>query len=104
MDNLQEKYSLGRIIVVADRGMITGDNIYQTLVDGNGYILSYSIRGSDQAFKDYVLDEQGYSVEKSGFRIKSRLTPRQILVTDPLIGKKKKVNVGFLAIPVKFWN
>lgn len=93
MDKLQEEYSLGRIIVVADRGMITGDNIYQTLSDGNGYVLSYSIRGSDKAFKDYVLDEEGYSVRQSGFRLKSRLTPRTIHVTDVLTGKKKDIEV-----------
>lgn len=93
MEKLQEQYSLGRVIVVADRGMITGDNIFQTLMDGNGYILSYSIRASDQAFKDYVLDEEGYEIRESGFRIKSRLIPRTIHVTDVLTNRKKDINV-----------
>lgn len=93
MGKLQDDYSLGRIIVVADRGLITGDNIFQTLSDGNGYILSYSIRGSDKAFKDYVLDPAGYIQKKDGFRIKSRLTPRKIRVTDVLTGKKKDLMV-----------
>lgn len=93
MDKLQEEYSLGRIIIVADRGMITGDNIYQTLSDGNGYILSYSIRGSNKEFKEYVLKEDGYRAGESGFKIKSRLTPRKIHVTDVLTGKKKTIPV-----------
>lgn len=93
MGKLQDDYSLGRIIVVADRGLITGDNIFQTLSDGNGYILSYSIRGSDKAFKDYVLDPAGYIQKKDGFRIKSRLAPRKIRVTDVLTGKKKDLMV-----------
>lgn len=93
MGKLQDEYSLGRIIVVADRGMITGDNVFQTLSDGNGYVLSYSIRGSDKAFKDYVLDENGYSVNESGFKIKSRLVPRDIHVTNVLTGKKKTIPV-----------
>lgn len=93
MGKLQDEYSLGRIIVVADRGMITGDNVFQTLSDGNGYVLSYSIRGSDKAFKDYVLDENGYSVNESGFKIKSRLVPRDIRVTNVLTGKKKTIPV-----------
>lgn len=93
MDKLQDDYSLGRIIVVADRGMITGDNIFQTLSDGNGYVLSYSIRGSAKAFKDYVLDPDGYVHKKDGFRLKSRLAPREIRVTDVLTGKKKTVMV-----------
>ena len=93
MDKLQDDYSLGRIIVVADRGMITGDNIFQTLSDGNGYVLSYSIRGSAKAFKDYVLNPEGYVHKKDGFRVKSRLAPREIRVTDVLTGKKRTVMV-----------
>ncbi len=93
MGKLQDDYSLGRIIVVADRGLITGDNIFQTLSDGNGYLLSYSIRGSDKAFKDYVLDPKGYIQKKDGFRIKSRLAPRKIRVTDVLTGKKKDLMI-----------
>lgn len=93
MGKLQDDYSLGRIIVVADRGLITGDNIFQALSDGNGYILSYSIRGSEKAFKDYVLDPAGYIQKKDGFRIKSRLAPRKIRVTDVLTGKKKDLMV-----------
>lgn len=93
MGKLQDEYSLGRVIVVADRGMITGDNVYQTLSDGNGYVLSYSIRGSDKAFKNYVLDENGYRVNESGFKIKSRLSPREIHVTNVLTGKKKTISI-----------
>ena len=51
--------TLGRIIIVADKGLTTGDNIWYTLSAGNGYVLSYSVRGADQEFKNYVLDEKG---------------------------------------------
>ncbi|MCK5735402.1 MAG: IS1634 family transposase, partial [Spirochaetaceae bacterium] len=60
MHKVRKQYDLGRYIVVGDRGMITGDNIRQILLDQCGYVLSYSIRGSDAAFKDYVLDQSGY--------------------------------------------
>ena len=96
MGEITDKYSLGRIIVVADRGMITGDNIAQTILDGNGYVLSFSIRGSDKAFKEYVLDETGYrrkADDPEGFKIKSRQYDRTIHVTNPLTGKKKDVKV-----------
>ena len=96
MGEITDKYSLGRIVVVADRGMITGDNIAQTILDGNGYVLSYSIRGADNAFKEYVLDETDYRRnpdDPEGFRIKSRQADRIIHVTDPFTGKKKNVIV-----------
>lgn len=89
---IQRQFSLGRTIVVADRGMTTGDNIWYTLSARNGYVLSYSIRGADQAFKDYVLNPNGYVVKGDGFKIKSRLIPRDIAVTSKR-GKKIKKTV-----------
>lgn len=96
MGEIVDKYSLGRIIVVADRGMITGDNIAQTILDRNGYVLSYSIRSADKAFKEYVLDQSGYRRNKDdpeGFKIKSRQFDRTIHVTNPITGKKKNAKV-----------
>ena len=96
MGELVDKYNLGRVIVVGDRGMITGDNISQIILDRNGYVLSFSIRGSDKTFKDYVLDESDYhrcKDDPEGFKIKSRQANRKIHVTNPLTGKKKDVYV-----------
>jgi len=89
LSRIQHDYSLGRIIVVADKGITTGDNIWYTLSAGNGYVLSYSIRGSDQQFKDYVLNENGYVEKGDDFKIKSRLYPREISVSNTK-GKKMK--------------
>lgn len=90
--NIQRNFSLGKIIVVADKGMTTGDNIWYTLSAKNGYILSYSIRGANQKFKDYVLDQNGYRSIGDDFKIKSRLYPREITVTAKS-GKKIKKTV-----------
>ena len=93
MQQVRKQYGLGRYIVVGDRGMISGDNIRQILIDQCGYVLSYSIRGSDAAFKEYVLDQSGYrEIGQDGFRIKSRTYPREIYVST-LKGKKKKVSI-----------
>jgi transposase len=91
LGNIQRKFSLGRTIVVANKGMTTGDNIWYTLSAKNGYILSYSIRGANQAFKAYVLDEKGYRSLGDDFKIKSRLEPREIRVTSKSGKKVKKV-------------
>lgn len=88
MERLREEYSLGRSIVVADRGIISGDNIAQVLLDGNGYVLSYPIRMADAAFKRYVLDETDYRYSKEeDFKIKSRKINRTITVTNATGGK-----------------
>ncbi len=90
---VRKQYELRRFIVVGDRGMMSGDNIRQILLDKCGYVLSYSIRGSEAAFKEYVLDQSGYrDVGEDGFKIKSRIYPRDIYVST-LEGKKKKISI-----------
>ena len=87
---VRKNYDTGRIVVVADMGIITGDNIYY-LTGGknrNGYVFSFSFRGGTQDFKDYVLDEKDYvgmggkpASEDAEFKIKSRIIAREINVT-----------------------
>ena len=90
---VRKDYNTGRIIVVADMGIITGDNIYYLTGDKpekprNGYVFSFSIRGGSNAFKAYVLDEKGYingegkPLDKDfDFKVKDRVTYRDINVT-----------------------
>lgn len=91
LSRIQKEYDLGRIIVVADKGMTTGDNIYYTLSGRNGYVFSMSVRGADKNFKDFVLDESGYEWVSSDYKRKSRLYPRTILVSSKSGKKIKKV-------------
>jgi len=87
---VRKNYDTGRIVVVADMGVITGDNIYY-LTGGknrNGYVFSFSVRGGTEAFKEYVLDQAGYigfhgkpATEDDEFKIKSRRIAREINVT-----------------------
>ena len=87
---VRKNYSTGRIVVVADMGIITGDNIYY-LTGGknmNGYVFSFSVRGATDAFKDYLFDNAGYvgadgkpAGSDAEFKIKSRRIARDINVT-----------------------
>ena len=107
------KYGTGRIVVVADMGIITGDNIYY-LTGGkkhkplNGYVFSFSVRGGAAKFQEYVLDGSGYADAKGApaaadadFRVKSRLEVRDISVTMSN-GKKRTKQV--YEKQVVFWN
>jgi len=87
---VRRRYDTGRVVVVADMGIITGDNIYY-LTGGanlNGYVFSFSVRGGAEAFKSYVLDSEGYVgsdgkpiKEDTEFKMKSRRIVRDINVT-----------------------
>ena len=111
---VRRNYDTGRIIVVADMGIITGDNIYY-LVGGekresalNGYVMSYSIPGAPGTFQQYALDMEGYrgsdgkpAGEGAEFIIKSRMDAREIYVTMDN-GKTKKKTV--YEKQVVFWS
>jgi len=92
LNRLKEDYGLGRLVVVADKGLNCGDNIACQLAAGNGYIYSQSIRGADEEFKQYVLEQNGYKVNGEHSECKSRIYPKEITFTDAQ-GKKKKIRV-----------
>lgn len=114
---------LGRTVIVADRGLNTSDNIY--FLAGNnhnsnldGYIYGQSVRGADEEFKNWILDQKdyveeivtdedgfpetfrqmifennefkGYERKNVIFKHKSRIYPKEINVTINKNSKKKK--------------
>lgn len=114
--------NLGRTVIVADRGLNTSDNIYHLAGKNhkpslNGYIYGQSIRGADEEFKKWVLDQKGYIKEdvigedgkpetfrqmifennefkgykkkKVIFKHKSRIYPKEIKVSLDENSKKK---------------
>lgn len=91
-----------RVVVVADKGLNTSANIAACTLDGNGFVLSQSVRKATKELKAWVLDEAGYEGPEPGrFKVKSRISDKAVYVTGE-DGKKRKVTV-----PVKevaFWS
>ena len=92
LSRIKRDYGLGKVVVVADKGMTTGDNIWYTLSAGDGYVFSMSVRGADKELKNYVLNEDGYEWLGKEYKRKDRLYPRTIQITTST-GKKIKKNV-----------
>jgi transposase len=92
---IYNKYESGRVIAVADAAQNTGNNIYYLDEGKQGYVFSQSIRGSSQAFKDYIVDEAGYEWIGEDHKRKSRVERREIQVdfdrSDGTTYKKKKL-------------
>jgi transposase len=111
--DVRKSYGMGRVVVVADMGIITGDNIYYLVGENadnprNGYIFSFSVSGGTAAFKKHVLEETGYKCNdgkppttETDFKIKERRTPREINVTMQN-GKTKKKTIH--EKQVVFWS
>jgi transposase len=97
------KFTPERVIAVADMGCTSSDNIY-FLKGGdrdkrvNGYVFSFSIRKGAEKFKQYVISDDDYTDKDSmplekdyDYKIKSRITVRQIEITMSSGSKKKKL-------------
>jgi transposase len=93
---VKREYGVGRIIVVADKGLNSGDNIAFNTALGDGYVFSQSVRGANAEFLEYVLNEKGYVEAGTDYKKKSRVIPAEIWITTEGKGKgrkKKKVKV-----------
>ena len=73
INRARSNYGIGRIIVVADRGLNTSDIIFRlngtNHQDSNprdGYVYGQSVRGADAEFKVWVLDQSGYEDRQIG--------------------------------------
>ncbi len=96
LKTIKKQFKTDRIIVVADKGLNSGDNIAFNTALGDGYVYSQTIRGASNEFKQFVLDNEGYRGDEN-FKVKSRVIPTTISVT---VGKyqngkprKKKIQV-----------
>ena len=109
VNQARNSYGFGRIIIVADRGLNTSDNIYYLNGDNkadenerDGYIYGQSVRGADAEFKKWVLDQIGYidtpidngssdEAVPGKFRHKSRVYPKKMQVHEKRNDPKSKI-------------
>lgn len=92
--------NIGRTIIVADRGLNTSDNIYFLAGDNHnsnldGYIYGQSVRGADEEFKNWVLDQNGYIEELVKNEDGSPKTFRQMIFEDNIFKGYEPKNVVF---------
>ncbi|GHT82104.1 transposase [Actinomycetota bacterium] len=80
------KYKLGKVIVVADRGLNTGVNNLALIDDKNGYIVSQSVKRCPKDMYKWITDDVDHSKQKYNFIVKSRKVEREYLDKD---GKKR---------------
>ena len=107
LNRTKKNFELGRTIVVADRGLNTSDNVIQiaglTLEQSlkkNGYVYGQSVRGADEEFKNWVLKQEDYIIDKikddNGkeiiFKHKSRVYPKKMYVIRKDKGKTENGN------------
>ena len=88
MMNTVDNLDLDRFILIADRGMYNGTNMCHVLDQGDGYIVSKSLKKSTKKEREWVLDQDGYTIVSPDFRYKSRIVTRTVTAED---GTKRKI-------------
>lgn len=90
----KRNFGIDRVITVADRGLNTSDNTVfiagkndDSHTNHDGYIFGQSVRGADQEFKDWVLKQDDYRIDKFieddceiSFKHKSRIFAKTIQI------------------------
>ncbi len=88
MKNTVDNLDLERLILIVDREMYNGTNMCHVLDQGDGYIVSKSLKKSTKNERAWVLDQEGYTVVSPDFRYKSRIITRTVTAED---GSKRKI-------------
>ena len=60
LDTLKQKYNIDKVIVVADRGMLSKSNVEKTVSKGYDYILGERLKSLPKEIKTYLLDRSNY--------------------------------------------
>ncbi len=59
-ERVRSQLAMDHIIFVADKAMMSGDNVAEVITNHNGYIFSKSVRGGTDLLKNTVRDFDGY--------------------------------------------
>ena len=91
-----------RTIVVADNGMHSQENLYLLVKEGNGYIVSKSVKQCWKSYRDWIEDESGYEYLQSSdgtvtFKYKSRIHER-------VVGDKNGNKITIKEKEIVYWS
>lgn len=82
VEQIKKQFGIERIVVVADKGMNSRNNITETLKNDDGYLFSQKVRGTRGAPKDiqeFALDPEGWIANEQGtFAQKSMIRTRTV--------------------------
>jgi len=105
MGEVSEELGSSNVIYVADKGLMSGENRAEIIINRGGYVISNSVRGSaiDKQTRKWLLDQKDYTVlQDSQYMYKSRLQPIKIWVQDRSTAKNKQVELN--EVQVVYWS
>jgi transposase len=92
VERLKEKYRLKKIVIVADRGLNSGDNLEYLYREGHDFVISYTLKRSSQELKAMVLDAEGWSMitdaESGIIHSKAKILKQVLKVKIPMAAEE----------------
>ena len=96
---------MDHLIFVADKAMMSGENVADVVTNHNGYIFSKSVRGGTDQLKKTVKDRKGYArFDKSGNRIAEHDDQSEVAFMYKVLDEVKDTHVrdaGGMRVSVK---
>ena len=105
LKELKGSYGLKDVVVVADKGCNTSDNIAACILDGNDFVFSQSIKGtkSTDELRRWAIADTGYEENADGtFKKKSRQDIKKLTIKDD--DGKVIVAIDVEVKVVAFWS
>jgi len=97
-EQVRKQLQMDHIIFVADKAMMSGDNVAEVITHHNGYIFSKSVRGATQLLKDTVRDPAGYlKFDAEGKRISTSDTDTPVSFMYKVLDEVKDTYVNSTA-------
>ncbi len=74
-----------RFIYVCDKGIGKGESIVYAISNGIGYLTSRTVRGASKDEKNWIADQDGYSVVSDGFKYKTKIVKKTTTTPDGVV-------------------
>lgn len=100
VDYIKNKHN--RYIFVSDKGIGKGDNPKFSISNGNGYIVSKSVRGCTKADRKWILSDDDYVLNTEKFKIKSKIYTKKYTLENKETLKSSEKMVSYWS--EKFYN
>ena len=65
-----------RFIYVCDKGIGKGESIVFAIANGIGYLTSRTVRGASKAEKEWIADQDGYTIVSENFKYKTKIVQK----------------------------
>jgi transposase len=101
IETFKEKYKLNQLIVVADAGLLSGDNISELIKSGYEFILGARIKNETQSIKDQIL---GLSLKDTQSTVLTKSDDTRLVVRKKQGAKVNATALSAICHTSEFFN